>query len=135
MVQVVLYQLIRKCPRKRDKEVEDCFPALELLKAVNRLVMFSNIMHSPAFFRLRELPKYNGTCNSLSGIFAAQWEEEKQSWEFSTAEAKTPLEALQQCLFPASIAPVFANHFYHHLTTGCFIVLLTCSPIKLFNDH
>lgn len=103
--------------QKERQEIGDCFSALDLLKAMNRLVMFSNIMHSPAFSRMRELPKYNGAHNSFSGILQPNVKKKNRARSFLQLRPKHPSRS-------------YSSAHFHYLWSRCLsATFITALPL------
>lgn len=109
--------------QKMREEIHDCFLALDLLKAVSRLVLLCDIIHSPTFSRMRELSKYNGVHNSYSGIL--QPSTKKKNWARRSLQLRiNTLQVPTVVLISTFCVKEGVSYFYHQLHAGCFSILL-----------
>lgn len=116
--------------------MRDLFSALDLLKAMSRPVLFSKIVHSPGFSRMRELLKCNDAHKAFSDILQTSVKEENRARSFMQPRPKHPAGPHSGPHFLCNPhAQIFISPSYHHLNVGHFHVLLTYSPPNLLNNH
>lgn len=70
--------------------MRDLFSALDLLKAMSRPVLFSKIVHSPGFSRMRELLKCNEAHKAFPDILQTSVKEENRARSFMQPRPKHP---------------------------------------------
>jgi len=97
---------------------------LKWLKATGTFVLFNDIIRSPAFSRIRELPKCNGAHNSLSGVLQPSTKKKNRARNFLQLSPKQPASSYSSAHFHNVYDPkCLSAAFITTLTLG---ILLFC---------